>query len=100
MRHLRRTIALGLIGTLVVLAGWWYGWPLYQRRCAEGDIARGDLGTAEKRLAALLRTTSDYAQAQFLYAQVLRKLKRFGEAQAALARALSVGLANKVQTRR
>jgi tetratricopeptide (TPR) repeat protein len=92
INNLRRIILIALAGTLLVLGGWWYAWPKYQWWRARGDAARGDLAAAEKSLTAILRTSPSHTEAVFLHAQVLRKLKRFGEAQAALSRALSEGL--------
>jgi len=92
IRHARRIIAIALAGTLLVLGGWWYAWPKYQWRRAQREVARGDLAAAEKDLTTLLRTSPDDSQARFLHAQVLRRLKRFGDAQASVSRALSLGL--------
>jgi tetratricopeptide (TPR) repeat protein len=98
--HARRITALAVLGTFLGLAGWWYGWPAYQWWTARQAVARGDLDGAEKGLAALLRAVPDRAEAHFLHAHVLRKLKRFPEAQAALGRAQVRGLPRTEATRR
>lgn len=79
-----------------VLAGWLDLAPRYERRRqlerAEQAVAANNLARAEELLRGLTREAPDALRPQLLYAQVLRRLGRVGDAEAALQRAKALGL--------
>src|SRR5260370_13425209 len=95
MRGLTRIlILLGLIVLVpaAVTAGWWYYWPHYMLARAESAVAREDLAQAGELLDQLIRTEPKNLRAHLLRVQVLRRLKKPTEAQAALLKAMKLGL--------
>jgi tetratricopeptide (TPR) repeat protein len=99
MKRYPRTWLLGAVFILVP-AGcalwWWHYQPLYRRKHqlaeAEKAIAANQFTQAELLLRQLIRSHPDQLQTQFLYAQVLRRLGRFAEAEVFLTRAAHLGL--------
>jgi cytochrome c-type biogenesis protein CcmH/NrfG len=87
-----------LFATLIVLipgavaVAWWHYLPDHLVTKAEKALAADDLATAEALLQQANRQTPDSVRARFLYAQVLRRLKRPAEAQASLLMAMKLGL--------
>jgi tetratricopeptide (TPR) repeat protein len=98
--HLVRLAPAAILTVIICGAVWWYGWPAYQLRSAQGDLAAGNVGRAEKTLDDLLHTVPNQAEAQFLHAQALRRLKRYGDAQSALGKVHALGLPSTDSTRR
>jgi tetratricopeptide (TPR) repeat protein len=87
-----------LLVAVVALAGWQY-WPAYQLWVARRALAANNLLKAEELLAKLTREDPRH-ETLFLYAHVLRRLKRNHEALAALDRAVERGLPKTAETRR
>jgi tetratricopeptide (TPR) repeat protein len=87
-----------LLAALIVLipsgaaVGWWCYWPRYQLSQAEQAVAAGDWERAVELLKHLTRTNPPPLRAQLLYAQALRHTGRPAEAQAALHKAMKLGL--------
>jgi predicted Zn-dependent protease len=72
-----------ILGGLAVagVGAWWYA-PTSSLRQAQNAVAAKDLAKAEALLRQLTQSEPSNRQAQFLYAQVLRRLERVKEAEA------------------
>src|SRR5438445_1405982 len=76
-------------------AVWWYQWPRYDfgRRLARAEqaVAANNLAKAEELLRGLTREAPGQLRPHALYAEVLRRLGRAGEAEVVLERAKALG---------
>jgi tetratricopeptide (TPR) repeat protein len=75
-----------------VAVGWWYYLPRLQMYRAEQAIAAGESEQALDLLRLVTREDPQNLRAHFLSAQVLRRLGKPAESQAALHRAIKLGL--------
>jgi tetratricopeptide (TPR) repeat protein len=99
MTHLLKLLIPIVVVPLAVATLWWNYWPEYHRRSllvqSEKAFATGNLAKADELLNQLTREDRDNRQAHFLYAQVLRRLNRYGEADTHLGRAAQLGLSKE-----
>jgi predicted Zn-dependent protease len=102
LTRLQRYLILAAVIILVpgaLAVGWWYYLPEYVLSQAEKAAATNDLARAESLLQEVNRLAPDHVQARFLHAKVLRRLKRPAEAQAAIRRAMKLGLSEEAGSR-
>lgn len=78
---------------------WWFYYPHWLWSRAESAAAANDLGRAEPLLQQVMRQEPQKFRAHLLYAQVLRRNHRPGQAQAALYQAMRLGLSPAVGRR-